>query len=314
MEKMRRFIIRRGVQSLFLFWFAMTMTFLMVKSVKGGPEQIYLSNPRITQEEIAQIRQSFGLNDEWYVQYGRWLGNTVTFNFGTSYKQSLPVTELIGKHIWPTLQLGLTAYAFALLGIPLGIYAARHRGRFGDQLVRVLTTIVSATPGWWLGLMFIIVASNTIKWFPQGIGRDSIGAYLLHLCIPAFLLASGELVRYTRFVRSETLEVLSQDYVRTAHSKGLADSSVTRKHVLRNSLIPVITLLGASLPFVLSGAVILEQIFNWPGIGTLILESALNRDYPVVLTVFMIVTFVAILGSYLADIAYALVDPRIRYS
>jgi peptide/nickel transport system permease protein len=292
----------------------MTMTFIMVKSAKGGPEQIYLSNPRITQEEIAQIRQSFGLNDEWYVQYGRWLFNTATFNFGTSYRQSLPVVELIGKHIGPTLQLGLTAYAFALLGIPLGIYAARHRGRFGDQFVRVLTTIVSATPGWWLGLMFIIIASNTFRWFPQGEGKGSIWAWLLHLCIPAFLLGTGELVRYTRFVRSETLEVLSQDYVRTAHSKGLSDPNVTRKHVLRNSLIPVITLLGASLPFVLSGAVILEQIFNWPGIGTLILESALNRDYPVVLTIFMIVTFVAILGSYLADIAYAIVDPRIRFS
>lgn len=311
---MRKFIFRRGLQSLFLFWFAMTMTFILVKAAPGGPEQIYLSNPRITQEELAKIREGFGLNDPWYTQYVRWVWNTVTFNFGRSFSQTLPVIEVIGKRIGPTLQLGLLAYGFALLGIPLGIYAARRRGKFGDQLVRVMTTLVSAMPGWWLGLIFIIIASNTIRWFPQGEGKDSVGAWLLHLSIPAFLLGSSELVRYTRFVRSETLEVLSQDYVRTAYSKGLADQAVVRRHVLRNSLIPVITLMGASLPLVLSGAVITEQIFNWPGIGRLILESALSRDYPVVLTLFLIITFVAILGSFLADIAYAIVDPRIHYS
>lgn len=310
---MKKFIFRRALQSLFLLWIVMTLSFTLVHAAPGGPEQTFLANPRITQEQIAEIRKGFGLDDPWFVQYGRWLWNSFTFNFGRSYNQTLPVTEVIGQRIWPTLQLGLCAYMIGLIGIPIGIYAARHRGKIGDGFVRVMVVVGAAMPAWWLALMLIIILSNTIKWFPQGEGKGGFGPWFLHLMIPALLLSTTEMIRYTRFVRSETLEVLNQDYVRTANAKGLNEQTVMRRHVLRNALIPVVTLFGGFLPALLSGAIITEQIFNWPGIGRLFFESAVARDYPVVMTLLLMSTFLTILGSFLADVAYAFVDPRIHY-
>ncbi len=310
---MRRFILRRIIQSLLLFWFVMTLSFILVNLTPGGPERSLMANPRVTQEDLDNMRKAFGLNDPLYVQYGRWLFNSVTFNFGTSYKHNLPVLQVIGERIWPTLQLGIAAYLISLIGIPLGIYAARHRGKLGDNLVRFGTVVGSAMPAWWMALMLIIILSNTIGWFPQGQGTGGPGPWLLHLLIPAALLSTSELIRFSRFVRSETLEVLSQDYVRTARAKGITPGEVTRRHVLRNSLIPVVTLFGSFLPTVLSGAIITETIFNWPGMGRLFFESAYARDYPVILTILLIGTFFTIIGTFVADLAYGFVDPRIHY-
>jgi peptide/nickel transport system permease protein len=291
----------------------MSLSFILVHLTPGGPERTLMANPRITQEDLDQMRKSFGLDDPLYIQYGRWLLNSITFNFGISYRQNIPVLNVIGERIWPTLQLGIVAYAIGLLGIPIGIYAARHRGKMGDAVVRVATVVGSAMPSWWLALMLIIILSNTIGWFPQGQGQGGVGPWLLHLLIPAALLSTTEMIRYSRFVRSETLEVLTQDYVRTAHAKGLAPGEINRRHVFRNALIPVVTLFGSFLPTVLSGAIITETIFNWPGMGRLFFESANARDYPVVLTILLIGTFFTILGTFMADIAYGYVDPRVHY-
>lgn len=310
---MKKFVIRRMLQSVLLLWFVMSLSFILVHTVPGGPERTLMTNPRVTQEDLDQMRRAFGLDDPFYVQYGRWLLNSVTLNFGLSYKQNAPVLGVIGERIWPTIQLGVAAYIIGLIGIPLGIYAAKRRGRMGDNVVRILTVMGSAMPAWWLALMLIVILSNTIGWFPQGQGQGGVGPWLLHLLIPAALLSTTELIRFSRFVRSETLEVLSQDYVRTANAKGLPTNEITRRHVLRNSLIPVVTLFGSFLPTVLSGAIITETIFNWPGMGRLFFESAYARDYPVVLTILLIGTFFTILGTFLADIAYGYVDPRIHY-
>jgi peptide/nickel transport system permease protein len=310
---MKKFVVRRMLQSILLLWFVMSLSFLLVHIVPGGPERTLMTNPRVTEEDLQAMRQAFGLNDPLYVQYGRWLVNSVTLNFGLSYKQNTPVLSVIGERIWPTIQLGIAAYLIGLIGIPLGIYAARHRGKMGDNAVRVMTVMGSAMPSWWLALMLIVILSNTVGWFPQGQGVGGFGPWLLHLIVPAALLSTTELIRFSRFVRSETLEVLSQDYVRTANAKGLSPAEITRRHVLRNSLIPVVTLFGSFLPTVLSGAIITETIFNWPGMGRLFFESAYARDYPVVLTILLITTFFTILGTFLADIAYGYVDPRIHY-
>ncbi len=310
---MKKFLVRRMLQSVLLLWFVMSLSFILVNITPGGPERTLMTNPRITQEDLDQMRKSFGLDDPLYVQYGRWLVKSVTLNFGISYKQNVPVLNVIGERIWPTLQLGLAAYLIGLVGIPIGIYAARHRGHFGDAFVRIMTVVGSAMPAWWLALMLIILMSNTIGWFPQGQGTGGPGPWLLHLLIPAALLSTTEMIRFSRFVRSETLEVLSQDYVRTAVAKGLTPPEVTRRHVLRNALIPVVTLFGSFMPTVLSGAIITETIFNWPGMGRLFFESANARDYPVVLTILLIGTFFTILGTFLADLAYGWVDPRVHY-
>jgi peptide/nickel transport system permease protein len=311
---MRRFVIRRVIQSIGLLWLVMTVSFFLVYATPGGPELTLLSNPNITQEQIAAVRQSYGLDDPLYVQYGRWLGHLAAFDFGTSYSQGRPILELIGQRLLPTIQLGLFTYLIGVSGIAVGIFAARKRGRFTDNFVRVGTVIGSAMPHWTLALLILIILSNTTRWFPQGEGKDNVFAWFIHLLIPAAILSTDILVRFTRFVRSETLDVLGQDYVRTAHAKGLSQALVLRRHVLPNVLIPVITLLGVYLPRIISGAVIIEQIFNWPGMGRLFLDGAYARDYPLVLAILLLGTFLTIVGTLLADITYGLVDPRVQYS
>ena len=310
---MKKFVIRRLIQSVFLLWLVMSLSFLLVHAVPGGPERTLMANPRITQEELDAARKAFGLDDPFYIQYGRWLVNSATLNFGLSYKQNEPVLTVIGERIGPTLQLGVAAYLFSLLGVPLGVYAAMRRGKLGDNVVRVVTVIGSAMPAWWLALMLIVILSNTVGWFPQGQGNGGIGPWFLNLLIPALTLSTAEMIRFSRLVRSETLEVINQDYVRTANAKGNTREVVTRRHILRNSLIPVVTLFGSFLPTVLSGAVITEVIFNWPGMGRLFFESANARDYPVVLTIVLIGAICTIVGTFLADIAYGFVDPRVQY-
>jgi peptide/nickel transport system permease protein len=311
---MTRFVIRRILQSLLLIWAVMTLSFILTRLAPGGPEAIYFENRNIGPEEIAAIRRSRGLDAPIFVQYFQWLWQTITLDFGVAYSYARrPVVEVIWTKLIPTFQLGLMSYLIALLGIPLGLYAARHRGKLGDNLVRIFTVVGSAVPSFWLGLVVIIILVNTVRWFPQGQGSDGIGSWFLHIIIPALILSSGGLVAFTRFVRSETIETLGQDYVRTARAKGIADKKVQRSHVLRNSLIPVVTLMGAFLPTIVGGAAIIETIFNWPGMGQLFITAASARDYSILLSILLIGTFLTILGTFLADIAYGFVDPRIRY-
>jgi len=311
---MRRYIIRRLIQSAVLFWIIMSLSWLLIATAPGGPEGLLAENPRISVEQRQAIRASFGLNKPLYEQYTIWMGRILTLDFGRSYTNPLPAMQLIGDRVWPTMQLGFFSYVIGMLGIPLGVYAAKHRGKLGDNVVRVMTVVGSAMPAWWLSLMVIIILANTIKWFPQGEGKGSFGAWFLHLMVPAALLSTGILITFARLVRSETLEVLNQDYIRTANAKGLAEKKITRWHILRNSLLPVVTLLGYFLPTLLSGAIITETIFNWPGMGRLFYQAATGRDMPVLLGILCITTLLTIIGTLLSDLGYGLVDPRVRFS
>ncbi len=312
---MTRFIIRRVIQSLILLWVIMTLSFVLTRLAPGGPAALYFENKNIGPDQIAAIRKARGLDDPLILQYFRWLWQTITLDFGESLSYARrPVIEVIGAKIGPTFQLGLFSYLLALAGVPLGVFAARRRGKWGDNVVRIFTVVGSAVPTFWLGLVVIIILINTIHWFPQGQGTGGLGDWFIHIIFPALILSSGGVVAFTRFVRNETIEVLSQDYVRTAQSKGLSARKVSQQHVLRNSLIPVVTLLGAYLPGVLGGAAITETIFNWPGMGQLFITAANARDYSVILSILIIGTFLTLVGTLMADIAYGWVDPRIRYS
>jgi peptide/nickel transport system permease protein len=291
----------------------MSLTFLLVNIAPGGPEVVLTQNPKLTREQVEAIRVSYGLDKPLYEQYVTWMSRIAVFDFGRSYTNPRPASQLVVERISATAQLGLASYLIGMLGIPLGIYAARRRGKLGDNVVRVITVIGSCMPVWWISLMVIIILANTVKWFPQGEGTGGIGPWFLHLMIPAALLSTGVLISFTRFVRAETLEVLSQDYVRTAVAKGLPGKEVNRWHVFRNSLIPVVTLLGYLLPALVSGAIITEQIFQWPGMGRLFFQAASSRDMPVLLCILYIGTILTVIGTLLADIGYGLVDPRVRY-
>jgi peptide/nickel transport system permease protein len=272
-----------------------------------------LANPRIGPDEIERVRQRFGLDQPLVVQYLRWLANAAHLDFGRSYFYLRPTAEVIGERLGPTLQLGLMSYAVALLGIPCGALAALHRGRAADVLVRLLATVGTAVPTWWLGLTSIVVLSSLTGWFPNGQGQGGPLDWLRSIIVPATVLGLAGLVTFARFVRSGVLETLGEDFVRTARAKGLPAAAVNTRHVLRNALLPVVTLLGGLLPSVLSGALITEYIFAWPGVGRLFYEAATSRDYPLVLGVLTMTTIATILGTLMADIAYGLVDPRVRY-
>jgi peptide/nickel transport system permease protein len=311
---MTRFLARRLIQSAVLLLVVTSASFFLIHLTPGGPEAVLADNPRLGPDQMERLRQRFGLNDPLPVQYGRWLTNVAHLDFGLSFTYARPATDVVAERLWPTIQLGLMSYAIGLLGVPLGVYAALHRGRLGDGIVRVVTTLGHSVPTWWLGLTAIVLLNSLIGWFPNGQGTGGPLEWLKAISLPAAILGLGSLVTFSRFVRSEVLETIEQDYVRTARAKGLSHNGVVVGHVLRNALMSVVTLLGYLLPAVLSGALLTEYVFGWPGVGRLFYEATSARDYPILMALLTLTTFATILGALLADIGYGLVDPRVRYS
>jgi peptide/nickel transport system permease protein len=310
-----RFVARRLLQSVFLLLGISLITFTISHLAPGGPETL-IEDPTISPEYLARLRADYGLDQPLPVQYLRWVANLASFNFGRSFEDNRPVLDKILERVPATLELSLAGLILGLLGIPLGIQAALHRGTFIDGAVRVFTVIGQALPHWWLGLIVIILTAP-FGIFPLGGISDpdrpnDLASRLHHLVLPALITAMTGWIVFSRFVRSELLEVLGQDYVRTARGKGLSSSLVLR-HGLRNALLPVITLLGNSLAPLFSGAVLFETVFSWPGMGRLAVTAAFRRDYPTVMALTVLVAALVIVGNLLADIAYGYADPRVRY-
>ncbi len=311
---MRDFLIRRLIQSLILLLVLMSFTFALTRLTPGGPEAALAEAPNVEKADLDRIRERFGLNDPIGVAYVKWIGNAVRLDFGRSYHYLRPPLDVIKERLWPTVQLAVVAYAVGLVGILLGALAAYRRGKTTDMLIRVLTVVGDAVPHWWLALVVIVLMATTIGWFPQGQGTADPIDWAKHIIVPGTILGLGLLIVFTRFMRSQVLEVLSQDHVRTARAKGLREPAVATWHVLRNALIPAVTIFGGLLPFLVSGAAITESIFNWPGMGRLFLEAATTRDYPLLLAILTLGTGATLAGTLVADLLYGFVDPRIRYS
>jgi peptide/nickel transport system permease protein len=313
---MWRYALRRFVQALILWVGVTILSFTIVHLAPGGPVQ-FMEDPRFSPEVRDQIEASFGLRDPIPVQYARWMAGIVRLDFGRSFADNRPVIDRILER-WPnSLQLTLAALLIGLLGIPLGALAALRRGTAVDHGTRVLIVLLNALPSWWLGLMVLVLVANTLPIFPLGgmttLGRGDLFDRLWHLALPATLLATGGWVVYGRYVRSELLEVLGQDYVRTARAKGVPEPLVIRRHALRNALIPLATILGGSLPALFGGALLIETVFSWPGLGRLFYDAANSRDYPLVMGLTVIGAFLVLMGNLLADLLYGVVDPRVRY-
>jgi peptide/nickel transport system permease protein len=316
---MTRYLIRRILQSIPLLIGVSIISFAIIHATPGGPMMAY-EDPRQTAADRQRLEEALGLNQPLPVQYLKWMNGVVQGDLGRSYFEHRPVTEMVAERLPATLTLMGAAMLLGLLvGIPAGVYAAVHRGGWFDNVVRVLTVAGIAVPSWWLGLILIIVLSANLRIFPSGgmYPLDKPDPDLLdrlrYLFLPATVLATGWWVGLARFLRSETLEVLGQDFVRTARAKGLREASVLARHVLRNALMPVVTIMGGSLTTLFSGAALIEAVFSWPGIGTMTLNAALKRDYPVILGVLMIASLLIIIGNLLADLTYGVVDPRVRY-
>lgn len=308
--------MRRLIQSCLLLLGITLITFVISHLAPGGPTTL-LEDPNILPEYVEQVRRDYGLDQPIPIQYFKWVGNLARLNFGRSFEDNRPVLDKIVERVPATLQLSVASFLLGLLGIPLGIQAALHRGRFIDNAVRVFTVVGQAVPHWWLGLM-IIVFTASYGIFPLGGIASPDAAHpwldrLHHLALPAVIAAMSGWIVFSRYMRSEMLEVLQQDYVRTARAKGLREGHVIVRHAVRNALLPIITIFGNSLGHFFSGAVLFETVFSWPGMGRLAVQAAFRRDYPTVMALTVIFAALVIVGNLLADIAYGYADPRVRY-
>jgi peptide/nickel transport system permease protein len=317
---MGRFIARRLIQAIPTLFGIMLLTFLLTRLSPSDPVQLMVAgNFDITVEDKASLRHSLGLDDPLPVQFGKWLISAAQLDLGNSFYYHRPVTQLIWERIPNTMQYTIPSLILAVvIGAPLGFVAARLRGRFPDHLIRLMSVVLHSLPEFFVGLLVVLILGIQLRWLPVG-SMNAVGETctfcvdrFVHLLGPVIVGALGGIAFYPRLMRTEVLEILGQDYVRTARSKGLRERVILTGHVLRNALIPVVTIFGGLLGIVLSSSLVIEQVFNWPGLGRLLFEGAVNKDYPMVQAV-TIVGGVLLLASYiLRDIAYAWVDPRIK--
>jgi peptide/nickel transport system permease protein len=284
----------------------------------GGPLAVYSVGLDADPAQIAAIEQRLGLNDPLPVQYARWLGGIVIGDWGHSYKYARDVSGVIGDRVWPSLELMAAALLLALIAsVPLGVLSALSPRKSIQHAASAISMLGVSIPTFWLGLMILLLLSVRLRLLPSGgmatIGQDfNLLDRLQHLVAPAVVLATLELAGWSRYIRSTMLEVAAQDFVRTAQAKGLAQRLVVYRHMLRNALLPLITLIGLQGGRLLCGALVTEVVFAWPGMGRLLGESLAARDYPVVMAAFMIMAVAVVAGNLLADIGYALADPRVR--
>ncbi|MGE5673160.1 MAG: ABC transporter permease [Mycobacterium leprae] len=316
---MRNYIVRRLLQVIPIMLGVSVILFFIVHSTPGTPFA-YLLGPKVDPSIKQKLMEQMGFNDPLPMQYIRWFKETITGHLGFSIRSGIPVSTLIHQRLGNTLILTSGAFVISLLlAIPIGVLSATKQYSFVDYAVTSFSFMGISLPSFFAALLAIYLFA--VKWhiFPMnGIttpGEDfSIGDMLYHLILPCITLALRDIASYSRFCRSSMLEVMRQDYVRTARSKGLAERVVVYKHALRNGLIPVITLIGFSLPGLFGGAIIFETLFTWPGMGLLSFSAVNDRDYPVLMATNLLFAILVIIGNLVADILYAVVDPRIRYS
>ncbi len=314
-----RYLLRRLVQAVPTLLGITVIAYALMRLAPGDPLLVFEDSRGVTAEQMAALRQAYGFDRPLPIQYLDWLGRAVRLDFGRSFQTHLPARELILERVPATLELTLAALVFGLgFGIPAGLWAAVHRGRWPDQVIRVFAVVGDAVPHFWLGLIALAILAVQLRWLPTGgiltLGANplDLGDRLRHLLLPALVLGTSSLAIFARYTRTEVLEVLGQDYVRTARAKGLPEHLVLYGHAVRNALIPVATVLGGSLPALLAGAATTEYVFSWPGMGRLAVDAAGSRDYPVVMGLVLVAAVLILVGNFLSDILYGLIDPRIQ--
>ena len=302
----------------------------LIRAMPGDPAAFLELNAQnvgvqLSDDQFREMQRHFGLEKHWMLAYLDWLGKTLSGDLGISLRWRLPVRDMILTALGPTLLLSVTSLALAyLLSVPLGLYASYRSGRPDERLLSTLLYVLYSFPSYVVAIFLLLIFGVELGVLPvsgmrsQGyeelstVGR--LGDLFMHMILPVTCYTYGSLAYYTRFIRSNLAEVVRQDYVRTARAKGLTEGVILVKHAFRNALVPFVTLIGLSLPALLSGSVILERIFAWPGMGRLFFEAIDGRDYPLIMGLTMAFSVVILLGTLLADLLYALVDPRITYS
>ncbi len=313
------FLLRRVFQSIIVILIVTVITFALLRAIPGNPAIAILGpNSFRNPGAIRQFDRQYGFDLPWYSQYWLWLRHLLAGNLGFSWKLNQSVASLLGTHLPKTIFLvGISTILALVLAIPVGVIQAVRRNKFVDHFFNGFSTVFYAMPAFLLGILLILVFAIKIPIFPpegpQGEGLGVVFTNFNALILPIISLTLITLALFSRYMRSSVLDNLTEDYVRTAKAKGASERRVLIRHVLRNSLIPIATLLGLSLPGIIAGALITESVFNYPGMGYLFYQAALNSDYPILLGITIVVAVATVVGSLLADIAYAVLDPRVRY-
>jgi peptide/nickel transport system permease protein len=374
---MIKYVIRRLIQSIPIFFGITILSYMLMSAVPGGPVEALAFNNRLKPREKAELKIKLGVSDPLPIQYLRWLigddwmrwdvdgdnlaDSAVFFidlygpklddkgkplideetgepvlkrlppgdqygilrgDFGNSFFYKRPAMDVLVERLPATLELGLTSLIVGLfLGIAIGILAAINHGNAFDQFSRVFAVIINALPNFWLGLILLLIFGSSLKILPLGDRCETtldptcppISERLEYLVLPTIVLSAGAVAGYSRFMRASMLDVVTQDYIRTARSKGLQDRTIWLRHGMKNAFIPIATFIGPSITFLLSGAAVTETVFSWPGVGRLAVNAVGQRDFPIVMIVVVYSAIATILGYLLSDILYAFIDPRIRF-
>lgn len=321
------YLVKRLLGAIPLLLGILTIIFFVVHLAPGDPTARFF-NPNVSPEVIEQMRRNLGLDQPLHIQYWKWLTSFLSGDFGYSFGQMRPIGEILPEVLWNTMQLTLVSLVVIFaVGMLIGIVQAVRQYSAADNILTFLALFFYSMPSFWFALMLILIFSRgadagwLFNWPASGMTSidydylspaGKLGDRLQHLVMPAIALGIGSAAGVARYMRGSMLEVIHQDFIRTARAKGLSERAVVFKHALRNALIPIITLVGLYLPFLLSGAVLVETIFAWPGMGRAIVEAILARDYPMVMATSFVIAAMVVLGNLLSDVLYAVVDPRIR--
>ncbi|WP_134500606.1 ABC transporter permease [Microvirga pakistanensis] len=313
------FLLNRLWQSVILLIIVSIIGFTILNMIPGGPLSQYALDPGMTAADLERLKEQMGLNRPLPIQYLDWAWRMAGGDWGTSYRDGQPVTAVIGRHIFATLILMGSSMAISMaLGTWIGIRGATHRYSIFDYTATVGAMVALSIPTFWFGLVGIYIFSLQLGWLPAGnmytIGNETVLGYLQHLILPSLVLSLVHVAVWSRYMRTATLDVINQEFVRTARAKGVPEKRVLMKHVVGNALLPMITLAGMQLPQLLGGALVTETVFTWPGMGRLFLDSLGYSDYPVVMGLLMLSAILTLLGNLIADIVVSMVDPRIRLS
>ena len=308
------------------------LIYWLIRNMPGTPltmdVAVQSADKAISDADLKRLERIYGLDKPWYTAYFQWTNNLLYLDMGRSFLEKRPVTTVIGKRIWPTFLLSATSLFLAyLLSVPIGIWSTANRGKTRERVMSTVLYMLYSLPTFVAGLLLLVVFYKNLEGtmfqlepgmrstnYEELSGSGKVVDLLKHMILPVFCFTYGSLAYFSRFVKSNMEEVIRQDYIRTAKAKGVGPVRILLHHAFRNTLIPFVTLIGLTLPALLGGSVVLEQIFNWPGMGLLFLESIHARDYPVIMGLTLIFSVLTLIGQLLADILYAVVDPRVTYS
>lgn len=313
---MKKYILKRLLELIPVLILVSIFSFFIIQASPGDPIDNYV-RPGMTEEQIEDIKEEYELDGSMAQQYFRWMSHIMRGDLGTSIHQNRPVVDIIAERLPATLMLMGTALAFSLMiAIPLGLWAGLRKNKLSDNIISLISYLGISVPPFWLAMIVIILFSLKLHLLPSGgmhtVNVNTAADLLWHMILPAFVLSLNNMAIFTRYIRSNTISQLEEDYVQTAMAKGTVKRKILFRHVLKNCLLPIITLAGINIAGLVCGSFVVETIFSWPGIGRLAMDAVGNRDFPLIMGYTMFSCIILILGNLIADVLYAVADPRIR--